>query len=112
MSAKNYVCALGGNVLLSYHLSAQDSGGRAYKSQTYNFFTITGDVALVWYENTNSFIGSYEGEDNYPATHEYIDSDIPAEGFLDHQDYMNNNMDSTELKSTPGITTTSMNEEV
>ena len=59
LSAKNYVHALGGNALVSYHLASQDSGGRAYRNQTYTIFTLTGDVALVWYEYTNSFVNTY-----------------------------------------------------
>ena len=59
LCAKNHVHALGGNALISYHLASQDSGGRAYRNQTYTMFTLTGDVALVWYEYTNSFINTY-----------------------------------------------------
>ena len=49
-AGKNHVRALGGNTLLSYRLSAQDSGGRAYRNQTYNLFTLTGDMALLVYD--------------------------------------------------------------
>lgn len=52
-TAKNHIVALGGNVLLSFKLQGQESGGRAYKNQTYNMFTLTGDVALVLYGNSD-----------------------------------------------------------
>ena len=57
-TAKNHVIALGGNVLLSYRLQAQESGGRAYRNQTYNVFTLTGDVALVLYSNSGAALGT------------------------------------------------------
>jgi len=49
--AKNHVMSIGGNALLSYKLQAQESGGRAYRNQTYTIYTLTGDVALVLYDS-------------------------------------------------------------
>jgi hypothetical protein len=48
-SVRSHVASVGGNVLLSYCLTAQESGGRAYRNQTYNLFTVTGDIGVLYY---------------------------------------------------------------
>ena len=48
-ATRSHVVAVGGNVLLNYRIIAQDSGGRAYRNQSYSMLTVTGDIAVVHY---------------------------------------------------------------
>ena len=44
---KSHTAALGGNALLSYRITPQESGGRVYRNQAYHMFTITGDAVIL-----------------------------------------------------------------
>lgn len=48
-ATRSHVVAVGGNVLLNYRITSQESGGRAYKNQSYSMLTVTGDIAVVHY---------------------------------------------------------------
>lgn len=44
---KSHTASLGGNALLSYRITPQESGGRVYRNQAYHMFTITGDAVIL-----------------------------------------------------------------